>query len=74
MAEQRTRNARRERVEDDPELLEVARLMGRMADELCGASPTFLERSLAMRKVAEAMLARLEKGLEDADERKDPES
>jgi hypothetical protein len=56
----------------DPRLREAARLMGEVADEQCGPSASFWERSLVFKRIAEAMLSEPAEDGHD-DEREDPE-
>lgn len=63
----------REALRNDPELVETAKVIGRLADREAGDSASFLERSQAARRVAEMLLSDLlAEENNDADEREDP--
>ena len=55
---------------NDPQLREVARLLGQLADKQCGPTASFEERSRAARRIADALLSSLEEDA-NADERED---
>jgi len=68
--EQRAREALR----NDPEMVAAAKLLGRLADQECSESASFLERSRAARRVAERLMSEfLAKESNDDEEREDPE-
>ncbi len=47
----------RGRASEDPRLVEAARLVGELADELCGPEASFAERTAAARRVVEAAMS-----------------
>ena len=58
----------------DRRLLKAAKLLGELADEQCGASASFEERSRAMQRIAEAVLSELAGESNHDNERQDPEN
>ncbi|HMV76170.1 MAG TPA: hypothetical protein PKB00_16475 [Microthrixaceae bacterium] len=66
------RDADREARASDPDLLELWKLMRRLADEQCGPDASFEERSAAMRRVAAAAWPGAFEGDDDGHEREDP--
>ena len=64
----------REALRGDPGMVEVGRLVGRLADDEVGESASFLERSQAARRIAEALVsALLAEELDDDGKHEDPE-
>lgn len=67
------RDVERDARVNDPDLVELLKLMRRLADEQCGPNASFSERSAAMRRVAAAALPEAFEGEDDGHEREDPE-
>ena len=66
------RDARFEELAADPEMLELLKLMRRLADQHCGPNASFEERSAAMRRVAAAAWPQVFEGADDDQQREDP--
>jgi hypothetical protein len=66
------RDSRFEALAADPEMLELLKLMRRLAEQQCGPNASFEERSAAMRRVAAAAWPEAFEGDDHDQQREDP--